>query len=127
MAKPNLKSVPRKLHVKTGDTVIVISGRSKDLLRNENSTQTGDKGKIGKVLKVFPKTGKIIVEGVNIKNRHIKPNAMNPQGEVVEREMPIFSSKVMLWDEAAGKPTRVRKEIRDGKKVRISVVSGNEI
>ncbi len=127
MAKPNLKSVPRKLHVKTGDTVIVISGRSKDLLRNENSTQTGDKGKIGKVLKVFPKTGKIIVEGVNIKKRHIKPNAMNPQGEVVEREMPIFSSKVMLWDKAAGKPTRVRKEIRDGKKVRISVVSGNEI
>ena len=127
MAKPNLKSVPRKLHVKTGDTVIVISGRSKDLLRNENSTQTGDKGKIWKVLKVFPKTGKIIVEGVNIKKRHIKPNAMNPQGEVVEREMPIFSSKVMLWDEAAGKPTRVRKEIRDGKKVRISVVSGNEI
>ena len=127
MAKPNLKSVPRKLHVKTGDTVIVISGRSKDLLRNENSTQTGDKGKIGKVLKVFPKTGKIIVEGVNIKKRHIKPNTMNPQGEVVEREMPIFSSKVMLWDETAGKPTRVRKEIRDGKKVRISVVSGNEI
>ena len=127
MAKPNLKSVPKRLHVKTGDTVIVISGRSKDLLRNENSTQTGDKGKIGKVLKVFPKTGKIIVEGVNIKKRHIKPNAMNPQGEVVEREMPIFSSKVMLWDETAGKPTRVRKEIRDGKKVRISVVSGNEI
>ena len=127
MAKPNLKSVPKRLHVRTGDTVIVISGRSKDLLRNENSTQTGDKGKIGKVLKVFPKTGKIIVEGVNIKKRHIKPNAMNPQGEVVEREMPIFSSKVMLWDETAGKPTRVRKEIRDGKKVRISVVSGNEI
>ena len=127
MAKPNLKSVPKRLHVRTGDTVIVISGRSKDLLRNENSTQTGDKGKIGKVLKVFPKTGKIIVEGVNIKKRHIKPNAMNPQGEVVEREMPIFSSKVMLWDEVAGKPTRVRKEIRDGKKVRISVVSGNEI
>ena len=127
MAKPNLKSVPKRLHVKTGDTVVVISGRSKDLLRNEKSTQTGDKGKIGKVLKVFPKTGKIIVEGVNIKKRHIKPNAMNPQGEVVEREMPIFSSKVMLWDEAAGKPTRIRKEIRDGKKVRISVVSGNEI
>ena len=127
MAKPNLKSVPKRLHVKTGDTVIVISGRSKDLLRNENSKQTGDKEKIGKVLKVFPKTGKIIVEGVNIKKRHIKPNAMNPQGEVVEREMPIFSSKVMLWDEGAGKPTRVRREIRDGKKVRISVVSGNEI
>ena len=126
MAKPRVKSIPNRLHVKTGDTVVVISGRSKDLSRNDKG-QTGDKGKIGKVLKVFPKTGKIIVEGVNIKKRHIKPNAMNPQGEVVEREMPIFSSKVMLWDEAAGKPTRVRKEIRDGKKVRISVVSGNEI
>ena len=127
MAKPNLKSVPKRLHVKTGDTVIVISGRSKDLLRNENSTQTGDKGKIGKVLKVFPKTGKIIVEGVNIKKRHIKPNAMNPQGEVVEKEMPIFSSKVMLWDESTKKGTRVRYEIKDNKKVRVSVVSGNEI
>ena len=127
MIKSKIKSVPKKLHVKTGDTVIVISGRSKDLLRNEKSTQTGDKGKIGKILKVFPKTGKIIVEGVNIKKRHIKPNAMNPQGEVVEREMPIFASKVMIWDESAKKPTRTRKEFRDGKKVRISVVSGNEI
>ena len=127
MAKPNLKSVPRRLHVKTGDTVIVISGRSKDLLRNEKSTQTGDKGKIGKVLKVFPKIGKIVVEGVNIQKRHVKPNAMNPQGEVVEKEMPIFSSKVMLWDESAKKGTRVRYEIKDNKKVRVSVVSGNEI
>ena len=84
MAKPRVKSVPKKLHVKTGDTVIVISGRSKDLPRNEKSAQTGDKGKIGKILKVFPKTGKIIVEGVNIQKRHVKPNAMNPQGEVVE-------------------------------------------
>ena len=89
--------------------------------------QTGDKGKVGKVLKVFPKTGKIIVEGVNIQKRHVKPNAMNPQGEVVEKEMPIFSSKVMLWDESAKKGTRVRYEIKDNKKVRISVVSGNEI
>lgn len=129
MAKPRIKSVPAKLHVKTGDTVVVISGRSKDLSRNDKgtSTQTGDKGKVGKVLKVFPKTGKIIVEGVNVQKRHIKPNAMNPQGEVVEKEMPIFSSKVMHWDASAGKGTRVRKEIRDGKKVRISVVSGNEI
>ena len=126
MAKPRVKSIPNRLHVKTGDTVVVISGRSKDLSRNDKG-KTGDKGKVGKVLKVFTKIGKIVVEGVNIQKRHIKPNAMNPQGEVVEREMPIFSSKVMLWDEAAGKPTRVRKEIRDGKKVRISVVSGNEI
>ncbi len=129
MAKPKVKSVPNKLHVKTGDTVVVISGRSKDLPRNEKESQgqTGDRGKIGKVLKVFPKTGKIIVEGVNIQKRHIKPNNMNPQGEVVEKEMPIFSSKVMLWDEQAKKRTRVRYEIRDGKKVRVSVATGNEI
>ena len=52
---------------------------------------------------------------------------MNPQGEVVEKEMPIFASKVMLWDEKAKKGTRVRKEIKNDKKVRISVVSGKEI
>ena len=129
MAKPKTKSVPNRLHVKTGDTVIVISGRSKDLPRNNKSdqNQTGDKGKIGKVLKVFPKLGKIIVEGVNVQKRHVKPNAQNPQGEVVEKEMPIFSSKVMLWDEKAKKGTRVRYEIKGNKKVRISVVSGNEI
>ena len=129
MAKPKVKSVPNRLHVKTGDTVVVISGRSKDLPRNEKESQgqMGDKGKVGKILKVFPKTGKIIVEGVNIQKRHIKPNNMNPQGEVVEKEMPIFSSKVMLWDEEAKKGTRVRYEVRDGKKVRISVATGNQI
>ena len=129
MAKPRIKSIPNKLHVRTGDTVVVISGRSKDLPRNDKvgQGQTGDKGKVGKVLKVFPRTGKIIVEGVNIQKRHIKPNAQNPQGEVVEKEMPIFSSKVMLWDESAKKGTRVRYEIKDNKKVRVSVVSGNEI
>ena len=129
MAKPRIKSIPNKLHVRTGDTVVVISGRSKDLPRNDKAGQgqTRDKGKVGKVLKVFPRTGKIIVEGVNIQKRHIKPNAQNPQGEVVEKEMPIFSSKVMLWDESAKKGTRVRYEIKDNKKVRVSVVSGNEI
>ena len=130
MAKPKVKSVPAKLHVKTGDTVIVISGRSKDVSRNEKEDQakTGDKGKIGKVTRVFSKTGKIIVEGVNIKKKHVKANAaMNTQGEVVETEMPIFSSKVMLWDEKAKKATRIKHEIKDGKKVRISVVSGKEI
>ena len=130
MAKPKVKSVPAKLHVKTGDTVIVISGRSKDALRNEkeDQAQTGDKGKIGKATRVFSKTGKIIVEGVNIKKKHVKANAaMNTQGEVVETEMPIFSSKVMLWDEKAKKATRIKHEIKDGKKVRISVVSGKEI
>ena len=127
MAKPNLKSVPRKLHVKTGDTVVVISGRSNNDKRSNKSSQLGDKGKIGKVLKVFPKLGKVVVEGVNVKKKHLKPTQMNTQGEIVEREVPIFSSKVMLWDESVKSATRVRYEIKDGKKVRISVKSGKEI
>ncbi|CAM3143181.1 50S ribosomal protein L24 [Streptobacillus felis] len=127
MIKSKIKSVPKKLHVKTGDTVVVISGRSNNDKRSNKSSQMGDKGKIGKVLKVFPKLGKVVVEGVNVKKKHLKPNAMNTQGEIVEREVPIFSSKVMLWDESVKSATRVRYEIKDGKKVRISVKSGKEI
>ena len=122
MIKSRVKSVPKKLHVRTGDTVVVISGRSKDA-----EHKPGDKDKVGKVLRVFTKTGKILVEGVNIRKKNIKPNAMNSQGEVVEREMPIFASKVMLWDEKSKKGTRVRHEIKNDRKVRISVVSGKEI
>ncbi|MBZ4683763.1 MAG: large subunit ribosomal protein [Fusobacteriaceae bacterium] len=110
MAKPKIKFVPNKLHVKTGDTVYVISGK--------------DKGKTGKVLRVFPKKGKVIVEGINMITKHMKPNQINPQGGVVKREAPIFSSKVMLFDEKAGKPTRVGYKYVDGKKVRYSKVSG---
>jgi large subunit ribosomal protein L24 len=110
VAKPKIKFVPNKLHVKTGDTVYVISGK--------------DKGKTGKVLRVFPKKGKVIVEGINMITKHMKPNQINPQGGVVKREAPIFSSKVMLFDEKAGKPTRVGYKYVDGKKVRYSKVSG---
>jgi large subunit ribosomal protein L24 len=69
VAKPKIKFVPNKLHVKTGDTVYVISGK--------------DKGKTGKVLRVFTKKGKILVEGINVVTKHLKPNQMNPQGGVV--------------------------------------------
>ena len=127
MIKSKIKSVPKKLHVKTGDTVVVISGRSNNDKRSNQSSQLGDKGKIRKVLKVFPKLGKVVVEGVNVKKKHLKPTQMNTQGEIVEREVPIFSSKVMLWDESVKSATRVRYEIKDGKKVRISVKSGKEI
>ena len=126
MIKSKIKSVPKKLHVKTGDTVVVIR-RSNNDKRSNKSSQLGDKGKIGKVLKVFPKLGKVVVEGVNVKKKHLKPTQMNTQGEIVEREVPIFSSKVMLWDESVKSATRVRYEIKDGKKVRISVKSGKEI
>ncbi len=110
MAKPKIKFVPNKLHVKTGDTVYVISGK--------------DKGQTGKVLRVFPKKGKILVEGINKVTKHLKPNQMNPQGGVVEKEAPLFSSKVMLFDEKAGKPTRVGFKFENGKKVRYSKKTG---
>lgn len=127
MIKSKIKRVPNKLRVKTGDTVVVISGKSNKELRSEKSGQYGDKGKVGKVLKVFPKTGKIIVEGVNIRKKHIKPQQNGQQGSIEEREYPIFACKVMLWDSEAKKATRVRHKIEDGKKVRISVVSGKEL
>ncbi len=110
MAKPKIKFVPNTLHVKTGDMVYVISG--------------SDKNKTGKVKKVFPKKGKIVVEGINIVKKHLKPSQVNPQGRVVEQEAPIFSSKVMLYDEKTKKPTRVGHKIVDGKKVRYSKKSG---
>ncbi|MCJ8341779.1 MAG: 50S ribosomal protein L24 [Cetobacterium sp.] len=113
MARPKIKFVPAKLHVKTGDTVYVISGK--------------DKGKTGKVLKVFPKKGKVVVEGINMVTKHMKPSQMNPQGGVVTKPAPMFSSKVMLFDEKAGKPTRVGFKMVDGKKVRYSKVSGENL
>lgn len=113
MAKQKIKFVPNKLNIKKGDTVYVISGK--------------DKGKTGKVLRVFPKKGKILVDGINIVTKHIKPNTnpMNPQGGVVQKPTPLYSCKVMLFDEKAGKPTRIGfKLLEDGTKVRISKVSG---
>lgn len=127
MIKSKIKSVPKKLHVKSGDTVVVISGRSNLAKRNDSSTEMGDKGKIGKVLKVFPKTGKIVVEGVNKKVKHLKPRTPEAQGEKILQEMPIFASKVMLWDEEAKSGTRVKYVEKDGKKVRVSVKTGKEI
>lgn len=112
MAKAKkIKFVPKKLNVKTGDKVYVISGK--------------DKGKTGTVLKVFPKKGKVLVEGVNLATKHLKPTQMNPQGGVVSKPTPLFSSKVMLYDEKAGKATRVGKKVlEDGTKVRVSKASG---
>ncbi|WP_370521060.1 50S ribosomal protein L24 [Cetobacterium sp. 2A] len=113
MAKPKIKFVPETIHVKTGDTVFVISGK--------------DKGNTGKVLKVFPKKGKVVVEGINMVTKHMKPSQINPQGGVVTKPAPMFSSKVMLFDEKAGKPTRVGYKFVDGKKVRYSKVSGETL
>ena len=84
-----------KIH--KNDTVMVIAGNSR--------------GKTGKVLKVYPDKGRVIVEGVNIIKRHTRPNQRNPQGGIVQRESPINASNVMLLDPKSGEPTRVGTKI----------------
>jgi large subunit ribosomal protein L24 len=99
--------------IKKGDKVVVLSGK--------------DKGKHGEVTKAMPKDGKVIVSGVNIITRHRKPSQTNPQGGLERAEAPLHVSKVALEDPKSGRPTRVRFEIRDGKKVRVAARSGELI
>ena len=98
--------------IKKGDSVVVRSGK--------------DKGRTGTVLQVLPKDGKVVVSGVNVAARHRKPSQTNPQGGIDRREAPMAISKVAVADKD-GKPTRVRFEERDGKKVRVAVKSGETI
>ena len=86
----------KKLHVKTGDTVVILSGK--------------DKGKKGKILEVSPKEQKVIVEGLNIVTKHVKPRQMGQQGGIVKCEAPLYASKVMAVCPHCGKPTRQSPE-----------------
>lgn len=111
-----------KLHIKKGDTVVVISG---------NHKETGNGNGTGKVLKVLVDKQRAVVEGVNMILKHTKPSAANPQGGIIQREAPIHISNLMLVDPKTGKPTRVgRREVEvDGKTrlVRYAKKSGEEI
>lgn len=103
-----------KLHIKKGDTVVVIAGESK--------------GQQGKVLSMQVEKQRAIVEGVNLVSKHTKPNAKNTQGGIVKQEAPIHVSNLMLVEPATGKATRVgRKQNEEGKLVRYSKKSGEEI
>ncbi|HXF83206.1 MAG TPA: 50S ribosomal protein L24 [bacterium] len=102
------------VHVKKGDTVEVIAGKHR--------------GKRGKVLKVDLKGGKVIVEGVNLVKRHTKPTQKLPQGGIVEKEAPLFSSRVMLVCPKCGKAARVAHGyLADGTKVRVCKNCGEQI
>lgn len=95
-----------------GDTVIVISGK--------------DRGKEGVVSRVMPSTNRVIVDGVNVAKKHQKPRKANEQGGIIDRDMPIHVSNVMLVHR--GKPTRVGFKVNaDGTKVRIAKRTGEEI
>jgi large subunit ribosomal protein L24 len=95
-----------KIHVRKKDTVMVISGK--------------DKGKIGEVLSVTPKNGKVLVKDVNVVTKHQKPNRENMQGGIIRKEAPIYSSKVMLYCTSCKSVTRIsHKILEDGTKVRV--------
>jgi len=98
-------------HVRKGDTVMVVAGK--------------ERGKKGKVLRVIPEKGRVVVERLNLIKKHQKPTQKIRQGGIIEREGSIHLSNVMLLDPGSGKPTRVgMKALSDGKKVRVARRSG---
>ncbi len=104
----------KKLHIKKGDTVVVIAGNSK--------------GQEGKVLEVVREDDRAIVQGVNMVSKHTKPNAKSPQGGIIKQEATIHVSNLMLKDPKTGKPTRIGRRLdKKGKLVRYSKKSGEEI
>jgi large subunit ribosomal protein L24 len=102
------------LRIKTDDDVIVISGK--------------DKGKTGKVVSVDPARERVVVSGINIRTKHVKPVPGSTEpGGIVKEEASVHVSNVALIDPKDGKATRVRTEVRDGNKVRVAVRSGEVI
>ena len=94
-----------KVHVKTGDTVVVINGK--------------DRGARGKVMAVSPAEGKVIVEKVNVVKKHVKPRKMGEAGGIIEAEAALYACKVQLLCPKCGRPTRIGHVIENGKKMRV--------
>ena len=101
-----------KIKIKKNDTVLVKTGNSK--------------GSRGKVIRVYPKLNRALVEGVNMVSKHTKPNAENPQGVIIKKEATIHISNLMLVDPKTGQPTKIgkKKDEKSGKIVRFSKKSG---
>jgi len=110
-----LKKKPdqKKLHVKKGDKVVVISGQYKSNEPHE-------------VLKVDSRSGKVIVQGVNLRWKHQKRSQLNPKGGRVQVEIAIPASKVLLFSEKLGKGTRTKVQNVDGKKIRVGIKCGTK-
>lgn len=102
------------MHVRKGDTVVVLSGKYK--------------GRRGRVLRVLPRKDRIVVEGVNMIKRHTRSRTTSQQGGIVTREAPLHISKVMAWCEAARKPSPIiMKRLEDGTRVRVYKVNGETL
>lgn len=102
-----------KLFLKKGDKVKVITGN--------------DKGTVGEVKEVYKDTYRVLVDGVNMISRHTKPNQANPNGGIIKKEAPVHISNVMLVDPKGGAATRIRREKKGEKRIRVAVKSGEEI
>ena len=101
------------MKIKKGDKVKIIAGK--------------DLGKIGMVLKVLKDENRVIVEGINIVSRHVKPGAVSKEGGIIKKEAPINISNVMFYDEALGRPVRLGSKMLDGKKYRVNKVTGEAL
>lgn len=101
------------MKIRVGDKVQVIAGK--------------DKGKQGEVLQILRKENRVIVEGVNVVTKHVKPSQADPEGGIISREAPIHVSNVAIYDSKAKTITKVKYEIVDGKKVRIAKKSGTNL
>jgi large subunit ribosomal protein L24 len=115
MKKKNDENEIKKIHVRKDDMVMVVSG--------------ADKGKKGKVMKVFPKEGTVLIDGINIARKHTKPRPPKvPQGGILEKAMPIKSSRVMPMCSKCDKPFRVKMKVaEDGTRTRICRRCAEEI
>ena len=102
-----------KMNVKKGDTVQVITGK--------------DKGQTGKVISVLPKEGKVVVEKVNIVSRHVKARKQGDESGIIQKEAPLYASKVMLYCPKCGRGVRSGRKIDGDKKVRVCKRCGAEI
>ena len=100
-------------HIKSGDTVMVVTG--------------ADRGKSGKVLRVLTAKDRVIVEGINRVWKHVRPSQRYPQGGRIQKDAPIHLSNVMPLDPATGKGTRVKSEVKDGVKHRVAVKTGTDL
>ncbi len=103
----------KKMNLKKGDLVMVITGE--------------DKGRKGHILRAFPKTGRVIVEKVNMIKKHAKPSQNNPQGGIISMEAPVHASNVMLYNEKLGTVSKPAIKIQDGRRVRVCHKSGDEL
>lgn len=114
MAKSQMQPVRHRMHVKKGDTVQVISG--------------SEKGKVGEILQTFPKLSKVIVKGVNIKTKHVKPQQDGESGQITTFEAPIHSSNVMVYSNKQKVASRIcYTYTENGRKVRMLKKTGEII